>query len=108
MVCSEECVCLQTAEKVLNAFERKGLRKICAAVLVNGQWRNRYKNESYTLYKEMELARNIRWRRLQRFGHVMRMKEERMPKEALKGYIEGRRPDGRLQKEMFTNSGQRH
>jgi len=55
----------------------------------------------------MELARNIRRRRLQRLGLVMRMKEERVPKETLKGYIEGRRPDGRPQ-EMFTCSGQRH
>jgi hypothetical protein len=53
---------------VLNAFERKVLRKISAAVLANGQWRNRYKQESYILFKEMELARNIRWRRLQRVG----------------------------------------
>jgi hypothetical protein len=55
----------------------------------------------------MKLTRNIKFRRLMRLGHVMRMKEERVPKEALKGYIEGRRPGGRPQKEMFTCSGQR-
>jgi hypothetical protein len=92
---------------MLNAFERKVLRKICGAVLVNGQWRNGYKHESYKSYKEMEIVRNIRLRRLQRLGHLMRMKEDRVSKEALKGYIEGRRPVGRLQK-MLTCSGQRH
>jgi predicted transcriptional regulator len=39
----------------------------------------------------MELVRSIRGR-VQRLGHVMRMKEERVPKEALKEYIGGRRP----------------
>jgi hypothetical protein len=71
--------------KILNAFERKVLRKICGPVLVSGQWRNKYKHESYKFYKEMELVRNIKLRRLQRVGHVMRMTEERVPKEALKG-----------------------
>jgi hypothetical protein len=39
----------------------------------------------------MELTRNIRYRRLQWVGHVM-MKDEWVPKKALKGYTEGRRP----------------
>jgi hypothetical protein len=43
----------------------------------------------------MELTRNISLRRLQWMGHVMRMKDDRVPKKALKGYIEGRRPVGR-------------
>jgi hypothetical protein len=42
----------QIAEKMLNAFDRKVLRKIC------GQWRNRYNHEIYNLYKKMELTRN--------------------------------------------------
>jgi hypothetical protein len=40
----------------------------------------------------MELTKNVRLRRLQQVGHVMRMKDERVPKKAFKGYIEGRRP----------------
>jgi hypothetical protein len=43
----------------------------------------------------MELIRNIRLRRLHWVDHVLRMKDERLPKKALKGYIEGRRPVGR-------------
>jgi hypothetical protein len=42
----------------------------------------------------MELTKNIRWRRFQQMGHVMRM-EGRVAKKALKGYIEGRRQVGR-------------
>ena len=49
----------------------------------------------YKLYKEMELTGNIRWRRLQRVGHVIRVMGERVPEISLSGYIEGRRPVGR-------------
>jgi hypothetical protein len=57
----------QVAEKRLNFCERKVLRKIYRPTLVNGQWRKRYKNEIYNLYKEkeMEIARNIGLRRFQ-------------------------------------------
>jgi hypothetical protein len=67
------------------AFQRKVLRQICGTVLVNGQWRNRYNNEICKLYKEVEPTKNIRLRRLQLVGHVMRMKEERVPGRALQG-----------------------
>jgi hypothetical protein len=47
------------AETTLNATERKVLRKIYGPGLAKGQWRKRYMNEIYNLYKEMELIRNI-------------------------------------------------
>jgi hypothetical protein len=47
------------------------------------------------MYKEMELTKNIRLRRLQCVGLVMGIKEKWVPKKPLKGYIEGRRPVGR-------------
>ena len=43
----------------------------------------------------MELTRNIRLRRFHWVGHVLRMKDERAPKKALKGYTEKRRLVGR-------------
>ena len=49
----------------------------------------------YSLYKDMELTRNIRLTILQWVVRVMRMKDERVPKKALNGYREGRRPVGR-------------
>ena len=33
-------------------FDRKVLRKTYGPGLANGQWRNKYKNEIYHLYKE--------------------------------------------------------
>jgi hypothetical protein len=71
---------------------RKALRKIYGPVLANGQWRNRYKNEVYNLFKGMDVTRNIRLRRFQWVGYMLRVKDERAPTKALKGYISGRRP----------------
>jgi len=84
---------LQTAEKVLNEFEGKVLRKIYGNLLINGHWRDTYNQEIYKLlYKEMDLTRNIRLSRLQRVGQVMRLKDEREPRKAMKGQTGGRRP----------------
>ena len=80
---------------MLNALERKVLRKIYGPLRVNGHWRNRYDDEICKLYKEVELSRNIRWRRLQRVGHAIRVMDERVSEKSLNGYIEGRRPVGR-------------
>jgi len=89
------CLKLKWTLTCITAFERNVLRKIYGLVLVNGQQQNRYNHETYKLYNEMEQARNISLRRLQWVGHVMRMKDKRVLKKALKGYIEGRRPVGR-------------
>ena len=43
----------------------------------------------------MKLASNIRHRRLQWVDHVMRMYVERVPRKALEGYIEEKKPVGR-------------
>jgi hypothetical protein len=43
----------------------------------------------------MELTKNIRWRRLQWVVHVTRLKEKGCQRK-LKGYMEGRRPVGRV------------
>jgi hypothetical protein len=80
----EAWILSQTAEEMLNAFERKVLRKIYGLGLDNGQWRNkRYNHKVYNLYKETDLTKNFRLRRLQWMGHVTRMKDERLPKKAL-------------------------
>jgi hypothetical protein len=63
-------------------------------VLANTQWQNRY-TEIYNLYREMELTRNVRLRRLQWVGQVLRIKDEMAPKKALNGYTEETRPVGR-------------
>jgi hypothetical protein len=49
----------QKYKLMLNAFERKVLRKVCRPVLDKGQCRNRYNNENCNLYKKMELIRIV-------------------------------------------------
>jgi len=89
------CLMLKWTLTCITAFDRNVLRKIYGLVLVNGQQQNWYNHEIYKLYNEMEQTKNINLRRLQWVSHVMRMKDERVPKKATKEYIEGRRPVGR-------------
>jgi hypothetical protein len=42
-----------------------------------------YRCNNCKFYKEMELTRKFRFKRMQWMGHVMGMKEERVPKKAL-------------------------
>jgi hypothetical protein len=62
----------------------------------------KYNCNNYKLYKENELTRNVRLRSMQWAGHVMGMKEERVPKKALIGYTKGK-----AQREVVRYSGQR-
>lgn len=74
----------QIAEKKLNAFDRKVLRKIYGPVLANGQQQNRYNHEICNLYKEMELTSNHWIVKASVGGNVMMMIDERVPKKAMK------------------------
>jgi hypothetical protein len=78
--------CRILQKKVLNASERKILRKMHGPVLVNGQRQNRHNHEICKLYKKTELTKNIRLSRFQWVDSVIRMKDERVPKKAMKGY----------------------
>jgi hypothetical protein len=42
-------------------------------------------NKLYILYKEPNIVEDIRIRRLERAGHMIRMEEERIPKKVLNG-----------------------
>jgi hypothetical protein len=56
----------------------------------------KYHCNNYKLYKETELTRNVRFRSMEWVGHVMGMKEERVPKKALIGYKKGKAQRGVL------------
>lgn len=77
---------------MLNAFERKILRRILGPVQDRDVWRNRYNDELYNIYKEPEIGTAIKLRRLQWAGHVQRMEEERIPKKILRERVYGIRP----------------
>jgi hypothetical protein len=75
----------QTSEQMLNTFERKILRRIYGPTHERGCWRPGWNNELYSLYNEPNIAEDIKIRRLDRAGHVIRMVEERIPKKFLNG-----------------------
>jgi hypothetical protein len=46
------------------------------------------------LYKEIDIVNDVKLRRLEWAGHVMRMPEERIPRKVVMGRLEGVRPIG--------------
>ena len=53
-------------------------------------------NEICNLYKEMDLTRKLRQRRLQWVSHMLRMQDERTPKKALNGWKAQKKMDRRI------------
>jgi hypothetical protein len=91
---------LLNAKIKLGIFERKILRRIYGPINENGQWRCRYNTELYELYKYeySDIVNDVKLRRLQWAGHVIRMPEERIPRKVMMGRLEGVRPIGRPKK----------
>jgi hypothetical protein len=85
----------QTAEQMLNVFERKILRRIHGRTQDGGRWRPRWNNELYSFYKEPNIVEDIKIRRLGWAGHIIRMEEERIPKKVLNGNFLTTRSVGR-------------
>jgi len=69
----------------LNIFERKVYRRILDEVYDNekGNWRILTNKEIYASVKNPTITETIRLNRLRWFGHVQRMKENRIPKRVL-------------------------
>jgi hypothetical protein len=85
----------QTTEQMLNTFERKILQRIYGPIQEGGRWRPRWNNELYTLYKDLSIVEDTKVRRLGWVGHIIRMREERIPKKVLNGTFHNTRPVGR-------------
>lgn len=59
----------------LSIFERKVLRTIYGPVNDEGSWRKRYNYELYQLFKEPDVCREIKARRVRWLGHICRKDE---------------------------------
>ena len=88
---SETWVLSKSDESILGVFERKILRTIFGPRIDNGEWRIKYSNELYTLYKESDIGTYIKINRLKWAGHVIRMEEESPTRRFLVAVVEGRR-----------------
>ena len=58
-------------------------------------WCPRWNNELYSLYNEPNIVEDIKIRRLEWAGHIIRMEKERIPKKVLNGNFHTTRPVGR-------------
>ncbi|KAJ4439417.1 hypothetical protein ANN_07541 [Periplaneta americana] len=92
---SETWTLSKKMEQQLMTWERKILRKIYGSKYENGHWRIRYNTELKTQYKSPDIVAEIKARRLEWLGHVIRMNDQRIPKKILNTKPEGRRNIGR-------------
>jgi len=71
------------------------LQRIYGPTHEGGCWGPRCNNELYNLYMKPNIVEDIKIRRLEWAGHIIRMEEERVPKEVLNGNFHTTRPVGR-------------
>ena len=80
---------------MLNTWERKILRKIYGPIFDQGTWRIRTNAELYLLYNDNDIVTDIKLRRLEWLGHVLRMDKKRLPRILLDENPDGKRKVGR-------------
>jgi hypothetical protein len=91
---SETWVLSKSDEAILGVFERKILRAIFGPTNHNGEWRIKYNNELYTLFKGSALITYIKINRLRWAGHVIRLEEQNPARRVFAAVAEGRRRAG--------------
>jgi hypothetical protein len=92
---SETWVLSKSNEPRLGVFERKVLRAIFGPTNNNGEWRIKYNDELYTLYKDSDIItynkiNHIRWA-----GHVIRPEEQNPARRVFAAVVEETRQKGR-------------
>lgn len=83
------------SEDAIGVFERKILRQIFGPVNVGGEWRRRYNHELYKLYRDTDIVRRVKIRRLQWLGHVERMPDDATARRVYVSNPAGTRRQGR-------------
>ncbi|KAJ9582881.1 hypothetical protein L9F63_022777, partial [Diploptera punctata] len=87
---------LKEADKLrLLTFERKIFRRVLGPVKENGNWRLRRNDELYLKNNKENIVSFIKSKRLQWFGHTLRMPKGRLPNDILNWKPQGTRPRGR-------------
>ena len=92
---SETWVLSKSDDAFLGVFERKILRAIFGTTNDNGEWRIKYNNELYILYKESDIVIYNQINRLKWAGHVICTEEQSPTRRVLVAVVEGRRQRGR-------------
>jgi hypothetical protein len=97
MYASETWVSKEKEIIMLSIRERKILSKIYGANKEGKEWKIRNNQELRNMYGE------IKRKRLEWFGHVMRMEEKRMVERVFEGHPGGRRKTGRPRKRWLDD-----
>jgi hypothetical protein len=84
-------------------FECGRGRFFSGAICEQGEWRIRTNDEVYKLYGELKFAAEVKKRRLQYLGHVVRRVEDTVPKKILDQHPGGRTKPGRLRKRWLDD-----
>jgi hypothetical protein len=92
---AETWVVSKCNENILKVFERKILTAIFGPTNEHGEWRIKYNNELYALYKESEIVTHTKINRLRWAGHIIRLEEQNPARRVLVAVVEGRRQRGR-------------
>jgi hypothetical protein len=74
---------------------KEKLRHIFGSTNENREWRIKYNDELYTLYKESDTVTYIKVNQLRWAGHVIRLDEQSPIRRILVAVVEGRRQRGR-------------
>ena len=62
--------------------------------------RHRWNNELYSLYNELNIVDDIKFRRLEWAGHVIRVEEERIPKKDFERKLPYHKTSGKTKNKM--------
>jgi hypothetical protein len=71
------------------------LRAIFGPTNDKGEWRIKYNDELYTLYKDSDIITYIKINRLRWAGHVIRLEEQNAATRVFAAVVEGRNQKGR-------------
>jgi hypothetical protein len=81
--------------KRMGTWERKLLRRIYCPLVEQGIWRIRTNNKLRELYKDLHIVADIKKKRLEWIGLVVRMDQGRTVKKIFESKLEGSRRWGR-------------
>jgi hypothetical protein len=92
---SETWVLSKADEARQGVFERKVLRAIVGPTNDNGEWRIKYNDKLYTLYKDSDTITYMKINCLRWSGHVIQLEEQNPARRVFAAIVEGRRQKGR-------------
>lgn len=100
---AETWVMRKEDEENLRKFERKIVRKIYGPVKRGDQWMIRTNEEINNILQNEDIVRFVKAQRLRWYGHLIRMKEGRMPKRIMNEKIYSSKRRGRPKIKWIDN-----